>query len=106
MVIYNVTVNIDENVRDEWVTWMQDDHIPKVLATGHFNGSTFSKILAEEAGGFAYSIQYLAKSQEELDKYLADHAPRLRKEFQDSYGSKTVAFRTLLDVIHKMDVNG
>lgn len=106
MVIYNVTVNIDENVNEEWVKWMKDDHIPAVLATGHFHGSTFSKILAEEAGGFAYSIQYLAKSMEALEKYMAEEAPRLRKEFQDQYGTKAVSFRTLLDVIHKADHNG
>ena len=106
MVIYNVTVNIDEDARDAWLEWMKQDHIPAVMATGHFKGSTLSKILAEEAGGFAYSIQYLAKSQEELDLYMANHAPRLRKDFQDNYGSKTVAFRTLLDVIHQSDANG
>ncbi len=102
MVIYNVTVNVDESVHKEWVKWMKDEHIPDVLATGHFHGSTFSKILAEEAGGFAYSIQYRAKSMDDLETYQKNHSPRLQKDHMDRYGKYTAAFRTLLDVIdHK-----
>lgn len=106
MIIYNVTVNIDESACEDWINWMKNDHIPAVLATGHFKGSTFSKILAEEASGFAYSIQYMAKSMDDYNTYMANHAPRLREDHQQRFGSKSVAFRTLLDVIHQSDHNG
>ena len=106
MVIYNVTVNIDAQARDEWLEWMADEHIPKVLATGLFKRSTLSKILAEEAGGFAYSIQYQAKSMAAYEEYQAKHADRLQNEHQSKFGTKTVAFRTLLDVVHQIEVNG
>lgn len=106
MIIYNVTVNIDEQACDEWIEWMKSEHIPEVLATGHFKGSTFSKILAEEAGGFAYSIQYLAKSREDYETYVANHAPLLQQKHASKFGTKSVAFRTLLDVIHQSEANG
>ena len=31
MYIYNVTVNIDESIAQEWLTWMQESHIPEML---------------------------------------------------------------------------
>lgn len=31
MIIYNVTVNIEHNVHDEWLKFMKDEHIPDVM---------------------------------------------------------------------------
>ena len=48
MVIYNVTVIIDEDISKEWLNWMQVKHIPDVMATGKFIDGKLSRILAEE----------------------------------------------------------
>ncbi|MEO8448027.1 MAG: DUF4286 family protein, partial [bacterium] len=28
MILYNVTVNVDDSVHDEWLEWMKTIHIP------------------------------------------------------------------------------
>ena len=61
MIIYNVTVNIDEDVHEEWLDWMQRVHIPDVMNSGMFLEAKISKILAEEEGGLSYAIQYSGK---------------------------------------------
>ena len=38
MIIYNVTINIEEAATAEWLAWMQETHIPDVIATGKFAG--------------------------------------------------------------------
>ena len=101
MIIYNITVNIDHEVHDEWFDWMKDAHIPDVMKTGHFEDARFSKVLAEDDGGVTYSIQYLAKTKEDLDRYLEMHAPRLRDDHNKKFGGKFAAFRTLLELKHK-----
>jgi Domain of unknown function (DUF4286) len=98
MIIYNVTVSIDEDVHDDWFKWMSDIHITAVLDTGLFLEARFSKILAEEEGGKSYSIQYLCQNMETLEKYQNDFAPKLQEEHLKRYGGKFVAFRTLLRV--------
>jgi hypothetical protein len=100
MIIYNVTVNIENDVRDEWVKWMQETHIPDVMKTGHFTEYRMSKVLVNEESGTTYSIQYTAPSMAELDVYLEQHAPRLKREVAIKYEGKFVAFRTLLEVIN------
>ena len=47
MIIYNVTINVDDSVHDEWLTWIKE-HIPQVLATGKFSGAKLTKVLVEE----------------------------------------------------------
>ena len=39
MIIYNVTVSIDESVKGEWLDWMKTEHIPEVMACGIFTKS-------------------------------------------------------------------
>jgi len=104
MVIYNVTVSIDHSVHDDWLEWMREVHIPDVLNTGMFTECRMSKILAEEEGGLAYSIQYTAPSMADYEKYLSDHAEKLKADHDNKFGGKYAAFRTLLDVVHH--VNG
>ncbi|RZM14429.1 MAG: DUF4286 family protein, partial [Pedobacter sp.] len=36
MYLYNVTLIIDDAAADEWQQWMQEIHIPKVMATEKF----------------------------------------------------------------------
>ncbi|MBD3636901.1 MAG: DUF4286 family protein [Crocinitomicaceae bacterium] len=98
MIIYSVTVNIDEEVHDDWFQWMSDVHIKDVMNTGLFLEARFSRILAEEEGGRSYSIQYLCKDMETLEKYQKEHAPTLQQDHTKRYEGKFVAFRTLLRV--------
>lgn len=100
MILYNVTINIDNEVKDEWLHWMKEIHIPEVLATGLFFENKICKIHAEEEGGSSYSIQYLAKSKEDYDLYQKKYAPALQQKHTERYNGKFGAFRTVLEVIH------
>jgi len=103
MILYNVTVNIDLDVHDEWLTWMKEVHIPDVMNTGCFLENKLCRILAEEEGGKAYSIQYLCKDADTYQNYLDTYAAKLQQEHTDKYDGKFMAFRTLLNVIHHVE---
>jgi len=98
-IIYNVTVNIDDSVHDEWLRWMKEEHIPDVMNTGCFLENKICRILVNEESGTSYSIQYTCESMEKLNEYRQKHAPRLQKEHSERYRDKFVAFRTLLEII-------
>ncbi|MCR9265371.1 MAG: DUF4286 family protein [Flavobacteriaceae bacterium] len=100
MIIYNVTINIEESVHDEWLSWMQDKHLPDMLATGKFTHAKMVKVLVEEdMGGVTYSIQYTTKDKQTLESYYREDADRLRADAQKLFPNKFVAFRTELEVI-------
>ena len=100
MIIYNVTVNIEESVEKEWLAWMKKTHIPEVINTGMFVSAKMSKVLVEEQmGGITYSIQYSCESKAKLDEYQEKFAPQLQQEHTKKFQGKFVAFRTLLEVI-------
>jgi len=97
--IYNVTVNIDESIHEEWLIWIKE-HIPQVLGTGKFDKAILSKVLVEEdMGGATYSIQYQTYSRAALDAYYRENAEKLRQEGLKKFADKMLAFRTELQII-------
>ena len=100
MILYNVTVNIDHEVEQEWLRWMKEVHVPEVMSTGLFVSSRIYKVLANDDGGTTYAIQYSCATMEDYERYRDEHASRLQAETQRHYGGRFVAFRTLLEVVH------
>ncbi len=100
MYIYNVTINVDESIQDEWLKWI-NNHIPAVLATGRFTSAILTQVLVdEEMGGITYSVQYRAKSRKDLDDYYQFDADKLRNDSKH-FNGKFVAFRTELKIINE-----
>lgn len=101
MYIYNVTVNIDNDVHQDWLNWIEK-HIQEVLATGRFSSAKLTQVLVdEEMGGVTYSIQYTANTREDLDDYYSIDAPKLRSDGMKLFADKMVVFRTELKVVNE-----
>jgi Domain of unknown function (DUF4286) len=100
MIIYNVTVNIDNSVSAEWLKWMQETHIPDVMATGMFVENRILRLIGDEdTGGTTYAIQYTAQNMEDYLRYRDEFAPALQKDALALFGDKFTAFRTLLETV-------
>jgi hypothetical protein len=101
MYIYNVTINIENSVHDDWLAWIEN-HIVKVLNTGYFTSAKLTEVLVEEEmGGSTYSVQYSANSREDLDDYYQYEAERLQRESLKKFGDKMLSFRTELKLVKK-----
>lgn len=101
MIMYNVTVSIDERVHEEWLDWMKSTHIPDVMATGCFVESRISRVHGEEEGGKTFAISYVCKSQEDYDRYQKEHALALQKDHSARYDGRFAAFRTMLTILEE-----
>jgi len=102
MILYNVTVKIMAQFREDWEKWMREVHIPDVMDTGLFVEYKMSRILGEEEKeGVTFAIQYLSPSMEKFQEYQDNHAKRLQAEHTEKYRGKYVAFRTLMEVVQQ-----
>ena len=100
--LYNVTVSIDPSIESDWVSWMQESHIPDVLQTKCFHKCVLSKVHGNEAGECTFSVLYWALSKEDYERYHLVYAPRLQAEHSARYEGKFVAFRTTMDLISEL----
>jgi hypothetical protein len=100
MILYNVTLNIDNSVHEDWLKWMREIHIPEVMATGMFTENKLLRLLNEEdSESVTYCSQYTARNMNDYETYIEKHADGLRAKFNERYKDKFVAFRTLLEII-------
>lgn len=101
MYIYNETINIDETVHEEWLTWIES-HITEVLNTGKFTSAKLTEVLVdEEMGGRTYSIQYTVKNRETIDKYHQFDAQNLQSKGHIKFADKMLTFRTELRIVNE-----
>jgi type IV secretory pathway VirB6-like protein len=97
MIIYNVTTKIDLNIHDIWFSWMKEEHIPKVIATGCFVNYKMYRILEEDTrDGISYAVQYFANTINDYFDYKNNYATQLQSETKELFSGKFVAHRTLL----------
>lgn len=81
MVSYEVTIHLDDlSLADALERYMRDSHLAEVVATGCFLDAHFET--AEEG---VYRSRYTVASQEDLDGYVRDSAPRLRADFVEHF---------------------
>lgn len=104
MILYNVTVQTEPEIEAEWVKWMEEEHIPQLLATGLFEEARLCRMTGQgEDSAPTFAAQYLFASRAQYDAYINDFAPLMRQHGIDRFGGRFVAFRTVLEVlsVHK-----
>jgi hypothetical protein len=88
-------------MEDEWLDYMKTKHLQDVLNPGLFVQSKVYKVLHDQdEGTVSYSIQYFAKSIEDVQQYLEVFAPVLIEQHRKRFLNKHVAFRTLLEEVN------
>jgi hypothetical protein len=90
MILYEVTLQVEPGLAPRIEAYMRGGHIPEILATG-----CFRRIRFDRASAARFRTSYEADSQTDLDRYLKDHAPRLRAEFQADFPTGVTVTREI-----------
>jgi len=100
MIIYNVTTHVAHSINEAWLEWMMQKHIPEIMATACFEKYQLVKLLdTDETEGNTYAIQFYAENRLLYDRYINSFAQTMRDDSFKSWGNKTIAFRSLMEVI-------
>lgn len=100
MFLYNVTIGIDKEVEQEWLQWMKDEYVVKVMSTGMFVDCKIYKVLHDQGEGtVSYSFQYFAETINHITSYFDRYAPALLEELRTRFRDRHVAFMTLLEQV-------
>jgi Domain of unknown function (DUF4286) len=101
MIIYNVTIKVADTIATAWLEWMQQKHIPDVIATGCFTHATVLRLLdVDDTEGPTYAIQYFAESRALYNLYIEKYAPTMREKGYAKWGDGFIAFRSVMQVVN------
>ena len=93
-------MQVDIAITEEWITWQKEEHIPEMMATKLFTEFSLYKLLEqEESETITYVVQYSTASKDNYDKFLNQYAPGLRSKALLRWGSRFLAFRTLMELV-------
>jgi hypothetical protein len=100
---YEVTAHVPESMAPDYETYLRREHVPDLMATGCFVGAEFSR--DSEASGadgstdlpgagprVRFRSTYVAPGRDALDRYLAQHAPRLRAHALERFSAGAIEF--------------
>jgi len=101
MIIYNVTISVEESITSDWLAWMQHEHIPEVMGCGIFTKAQINRVITHSDSDNTFAIAYTCLTMEELHQYQLKFSVGLQKKHIARYGDKVVAFRTIMEMIEE-----
>jgi hypothetical protein len=90
---YEVTLECSASTAAGLEHWMRSTHIPDMMATG-----CFSAIHFDRADG-RFRTVYDAPTRRVLDRYLDDHADRMREAFHRQFPAGVVVSREMWEQV-------
>lgn len=99
MILYNVTIIINEEIESDWLIWMQNTHIPDVMSTQCFISNRILKVLDSPNEGITYCVQYIAEDLIKFEGYKSNFSSKLQAAYPETFSNKFVSFRTVMEFI-------
>lgn len=66
----------DDDTARRWLAWLREEHLAEVIACGARSG----RIVRLDEPPRTYIVQYDFASRDAFNRYVAEHAPRLRAD--------------------------
>jgi len=99
MILYNVTIIMESEIHNDWLNWMQEKQIPKVLETGYFVSHRILRVLESPNEGITFCVQFILDSNEKLKDFNEKHNGLLEANTPIEFNNKLVIFPTVMEFI-------
>ena len=101
MIVYNVTTKVEQQIAAEWLKWMQEVHIPELIATRCFTHATILELIeVDTTDGPTYAVQLHAETKVHYNRYIEKFADDMRRESMKKWGERAISFRSVLKVVN------
>lgn len=101
MIIYNVTIKVATLIKEPWLQWLKEEHVPDMIGTGCFTHAVVTQLLeVDDEEGPTYAVQYHAESKALYNKYIDQFASTMRQRSFDKWGNQFIAFRSVMQIVN------
>jgi hypothetical protein len=103
MILYNVTVNVDNTIKEQWLDYMKTILLPQIMEKGYFIEYKIWKMLLEDdeeaANSTTYALQFKCLNPQMLNQHIQLHAGYFIGLLDEKFKGRYFAFRTLLEEV-------
>jgi myo-inositol-hexaphosphate 3-phosphohydrolase len=101
MILYNITYKIDLDISEEWLKWMKQVFIPRMMETGKFEEHKLCQLMGvDESDGFTFALQFLCPNMPTFQLFQQNDAYNIQKAHAIRYKDKYVSFSTIMKVVN------
>ncbi len=100
MLLYNITINIEDDCREEWLQWVKEIYIPAIKSTRLLLDCGLMELLTgEKSSGTTYTIQLFFQKESDISLYEEQFLDLHQDLHYSKFGGKFVEFRSLLKTV-------
>ena len=86
MIIYNVTVSVEESITSDWLNWMKFEHIPEVMTSGIFINAQINRVITQGDSNNTFAIAYTCSRMKDLHQYQLKFSAQFQEKHTSRYG--------------------
>ncbi len=101
MVIYEVNITVQEPIAAQYEGWLEG-HIREILRLDGFLDASWFRDSGSTPGERRLVVHYRLRDRAALDSYLAEHAPRMRRDGTERFADGFTATRRILELVADM----
>jgi hypothetical protein len=101
MIIYNITVLIEETIELEWLNYVQTEMIPTVLDTGFFKSGKLLQVTDSPNEGLTYCLQFSTDNISLFQSYQNLYAQQIEGAHQLAFPNQLVTFSSTMKLINE-----
>ncbi|MFZ9673358.1 MAG: DUF4286 family protein [Flavobacteriaceae bacterium] len=96
--IYNLTLQVENQLIDSWKTWMNSVLVPEVSPyTGAVSPALYRVVLTDEGDTQTFAFQIHFSGSEQLEAFIHVCAPKIDALLNREFGAGVMRFATLLE---------
>jgi len=99
MILFNITVIIDDSINDEWVSWINEHFISEAMATDLIVSNRLLKVLDSPNEGITYCLQFVLDDIGSYKSFQENKYAALMEKHTVKFNNKFVSFSTLMEFI-------
>lgn len=96
MVLYNVVIQMNNEIEADFMEWFRKQHIPLIISTGYFIGFSLSKQICSGLDAKTTIVcRFFCHNMEDYENYLNKSSEVMRSDFPARFIDKYFIFRTI-----------
>ncbi|MBC7913761.1 MAG: DUF4286 family protein [Pyrinomonadaceae bacterium] len=100
MILYNITVILEETIETEWREWVTNAFIPNALSSNLLVSHRLLKVIDSPNEGVTYCMQFIADHLESYNQFMNNHAAALLSTHTQQFQNRAVFFSTVMEFIN------
>lgn len=100
MIVFNTTFHVEEEIHDEFVTYVLQHFIPMSTQSGLLTNPRFSRVFGkEEEPGHSFALEFQVINLDDLELWNKQESGAIYSPLLDKFKEKMAGFSTVMQTI-------